>query len=158
MRSSLRRQVCGGGCQRRIVLRRVGQNAAIVEKRQRYEEVPEQCAFHLDQRQDPSRLPIVLRHQIPASMTESAQQDVPPFKRVIQGSVWRALYVGLPLCLAPRIRQFDDFEVLHLVLSSESFGPFGIGSPGRGCRRDKPRCSTSFASAVELTLACILHA
>jgi hypothetical protein len=84
-------------------------------------------------------------------MAESVLQNLSPLKRMIQRSVWRTLYVGLPLCLAPRIRQFHDFEVpevLHGVLSSALFGPFGMGGPGHGWRRDNTRGSASSAAAL----------
>jgi hypothetical protein len=94
-------------------------------------------------------------------MAEGAPQYVPPFKRVIHGSVWHTLYVGLPLCLAPRIRQFDDLKMLHLVLSSALFEAFGTPDLGRRWRRDNPSRFDVLrvgAEPAELTLTRIRHA
>src|SRR5689334_18327849 len=64
---------------------------------------------------------------------------------MIQGSVRRTRYIGLPLCLAPRIGQFDDFEMLHVgcVIRIVETRQAGL-SPDR----DKPSSSRPAGSTL----------
>src|SRR5215471_7908681 len=117
--------------------------------------MPEQRASHLDQRQHASRPSVVPHHQIAASMAEGALQDISPFEPVIDRGAWRALYVGLPLCLVTRRRRFHDFEVLHVAIRIDRIFGSRIRS-GPSSARSTP-CAPAF-EATELTLAPVARA